>query len=383
MTAPPNVPDSVPDRVPDRVTVALGERSYDIVVGTGLLADAARHMGKLIARPPVVVVTDPNVAALHLDSLTGSLDGAGIAHHEIVLAAGEQTKDFATLQGLIEGILETRPERGSCVVALGGGVIGDIAGVAASLVLRGIDFIQIPTTLLAQVDSSVGGKTAINTGHGKNLVGSFHQPRLVLADTGVLDTLDRRELLAGYAEVVKYGLLGDAAFFGWLEDNAAAVLDGDAEARRHVVVTCCAAKAEIVADDERETGRRALLNLGHTFGHALEAECGYGGELLHGEAVALGIVLAFDLSAARGLCPAADASRVRRHFAAVGLPTGLDALGPGRWDAAALVDHMRHDKKVRGGRINFVLARAIGEAFVADDVGADEVLRHLEGAIAA
>ena len=368
---------------PSRVSVALGERSYDILVGAGLLADAARHLAPLIARPPVVVVTDRKVAGLHLDALTGALDRAAIGHREIVLDAGEQTKDFATLELLIEGILDTRPERGSAVIALGGGVIGDIAGVAASLVLRGIDFIQIPTTLLAQVDSSVGGKTAINTRHGKNLVGSFYQPRLVLADTGVLDTLPRRELKAGYAEMVKYGLIGDAAFFDWLDDNGRAVLDGGTEARRHAVVTCCAAKAAIVAGDERETGRRALLNLGHTFGHALEAECGYGGDLLHGEAVAIGIVLAFDLSAALGLCPDADASRVRRHFAELGLPTGLDALGKRRWDAATLVDHMRHDKKVRGGAINFVLVRGIGQAFLADDVGADDVLRHLEGAIAA
>ncbi len=368
---------------PARVAVALGERSYDILVGTDLLSDAARHIGRLITQPPVVVVTDRNVAALHLDTLTGALDAAGIGHREIVLDGGEQTKDFATLERLIEGILDTRPERGSAVVALGGGVIGDITGVAASLVLRGIDFIQIPTTLLAQVDSSVGGKTAVNTRHGKNMVGSFYQPRLVLADTGVLDSLDRRELKAGYAEVVKYGLLGDAPFFDWLESNGHAVLDGDAEARRHAVVACCAAKAEIVAGDEREAGRRALLNLGHTFGHALEAECGYGAELLHGEAVAIGIVLAFDLSAALGSCPADDASRVRRHFADVGLPTGLDALGPRSWDAAALVDHMRHDKKVRAGRINFVLVRGIGKAYLTDDVGADDVKRHLEGAIAA
>ena len=368
---------------PTSVSVALGERSYDILVGPDLLADAARHLGPLIARPPVVVVTDRNVAGLHLDALTGALDGIGIDHREIVLDAGEQTKEIATLERLIEGILDTRPDRGSAVIALGGGVIGDITGVAASLVLRGIDYIQIPTTLLAQVDSSVGGKTAVNTRHGKNLVGSFHQPRLVLADTGLLDTLDRRELLAGYAEVVKYGLLGDAAFFDWLVDNGRAVLDGDAEARRHAVVTCCAAKAEIVADDERETGRRALLNLGHTFGHALEAECGYGGDLLHGEAVAIGIVLAFDLSAALGLCPAEDAGRVRRHFIDVGLPTGLDALGPRSWDAATLVGHMGHDKKARAGRINFVLVRGIGQAFLTDDVGADDVLRHLEGAIAA
>jgi len=368
---------------PTSVSVALGERSYDILVGPDLLADAARHLGPVITRPPVVVVTDRNVAGLHLDTLTSALDGSGIDHRDIVLDAGEQTKEFATLGRLIDRILDTQPERGSTIIALGGGVIGDIAGVAASLVIRGIDYIQIPTTLLAQVDSSVGGKTAVNTRHGKNLVGSFYQPRFVLADTGLLDTLDGRELRAGYAEVVKYALLGDVAFFDWLVDNGAAVLDGDAEARRHAIVTCCAAKAEIVADDEREFGRRALLNLGHTFGHALEAECGFGGDLLHGEAVAIGIVLAFDLSAALGLCPAEDAGRVRSHFNDVGLPTGLDALGKRSWDAATLVGHMGHDKKVRAGRINFVLVRGIGQAFLTDDVGTDDVLRYLKGAIAA
>ncbi len=368
---------------PASVSVALGERSYDILVGPDLLADAARYLDPIVARPPVVIVTDRTVAGLHLDTLTRALDEAGTGHSEIVLDAGEQTKDFATLERLIEDILDTHPERRSAVIALGGGVIGDITGVAASLVIRGVDYIQIPTTLLAQVDSSVGGKTAVNTRHGKNLVGSFYQPRLVLADTGLLDTLDRRELLAGYAEVVKYGLLGDRAFFDWLVDNGADVLNGEVDARRHAIVTCCTAKAEIVADDERETGRRALLNLGHTFGHALEAECGYGGDLLHGEAVAIGTVLAFDMSVALGLCPAEDASRVRRHFTDVGLPTGLDALGSRSWDAATLVGHMGHDKKVRGGRINFVLVRGIGKAFLTDDVGTDDLLRHLEGAIAA
>ena len=368
---------------PATVAVELGERSYDILVGEGLLADAGRYLSGVISRPPVVIVTDRVVAGLHLKALTDALDGAGIGHHAIVLDAGEQTKDFANLQRLVEEILDTRPERNSAVIALGGGVVGDITGVAASLVLRGLDFIQIPTTLLAQVDSSVGGKTAINTRHGKNLLGSFYQPRLVLADTGVLDTLDRRELKAGYAEVVKYGLLGDARFFDWLETNAKAVLDGDAQARRRAVVACCVAKADIVAADERETGRRALLNLGHTFGHALEAECGYGAALLHGEAVAIGTMLAFDLSVSLGLCPSQDAARVRRHFDAVGLPTGLDALGARRWDAAKLVDHMRRDKKVSGGRIKFVLVRGIGQAFVTGDVGDDDVMRHLEGAIAA
>jgi 3-dehydroquinate synthase len=368
---------------PTSVSVDLGDRSYDVVVGPGLLADAARHLAPLIVSQPVVVVSDDNVAALHLETLTRALDGAGIDHREIVLDAGEPTKDIATLERLIEGILDTRPERGSTVIALGGGVVGDITGVAASLVLRGIDFIQIPTTLLSQVDSSVGGKTGVNTRHGKNLVGSFYQPRLVLADTGVLDTLSRRELLAGYAEVVKYGLLGDRTFFDWLVDNGQRVVEGDAEARRHAVVTSCRMKADIVAGDERETGRRALLNLGHTFGHALEAECGYGDTLLHGEAVAIGTMLAFDLSVTLGLCPSEDASRVRRHFADMGLPTGFDAIGGRDWSAATLIDHMGHDKKVRAGRIKFILVRGIGQAFVADEVALEDVRRHLELAIAA
>ncbi len=262
-------------------------------------------------------------------------------------------------------------------------MIGDITGFAAAIVLRGIDYIQIPTTLLSQVDSSVGGKTAINSPHGKNLIGAFHQPRLVLADVGALSTLPRRELLAGYAEVVKYGLLGDPAFFDWCEQNGAALVAGDAAARQYAVLESCRAKAEIVAEDEREEGRRALLNLGHTFGHALEAATGFGPDLLHGEAVAIGIVMAFELSVRLGLCPAADQARVRRHFAAVGLPTGLDALGNRRPDPAALVAHMRRDKKVRDGAITFILVRGIGKAFIARDVAPGEVETLLAGAAAA
>jgi 3-dehydroquinate synthase len=268
-------------------------------------------------------------------------------------------------------------------VALGGGVVGDLVGLAASLVLRGIDYVQIPTTLLAQVDSSVGGKTAIDTPHGKNLVGAFYQPRLVLADTGVLDTLDRRQMLAGYAEVVKYGLIGDVAFFEWLEANGARLIAGDAEARRHAIVTSCRAKAAIVAADEREASMRALLNFGHTFGHALETETGFGAALLHGEAVAIGMVLAFELSAARRLCPPEDVERVRRHFAKVGLPTSLRDVVRPRWSARNLVDHMHQDKKVRDGRLTFVLTRGIGDAFIERGVDAREVRRLLEGEIAA
>ncbi len=274
---------------PRTLRVALGARSYDILVGDGLIADAAEFVAPLIRAQPAIVVTDETVAALHLGALEASLAGAGIAGRPIVLPPGEETKSFAHLEGLIDQILAARPERRSTLIALGGGVIGDITGFAAAIVLRGIDYIQVPTTLLSQVDLSVGGKTAIDSPHGKNLIGAFHQPRLVLADMGALATLPRREILAGYAEVVKYGLLGDPAFFAWCEANGAALVAGDAAARQHAVLASCRAKAEIVAEDEREEGRRALLNLGHTFGHALEAATGFGSDLLHGEAVAIGM----------------------------------------------------------------------------------------------
>jgi 3-dehydroquinate synthase len=284
-------------------------------------------------------------------------------------------------------LLDQRPDRKTTLVALGGGVVGDLTGFAAAVLLRGVDFIQVPTTLLAQVDSSVGGKTGINTRHGKNLVGAFYQPRLVVIDTDMLDTLPRRELLAGYAEVAKYGLIDEPDFFTWCEENGAALLAGDAARRSHAIEQSCRAKARIVAADERETtDLRALLNLGHTFGHALEAETGFGPDLLHGEAVGAGMVLAFDLSARLGICPAADAARVRRHLAAVGLPVRLRAIGGGNrrdWQAARLIDHMRGDKKAEAGKLTFVLARGIGKAFVSRDV--DEKLLHglLDDAIAA
>ena len=367
----------------DTISVDLGDRAYDIVVGTGLLSDAGSHIAPLVKIQPVIIVTDEHVAALHLATVRASLSAAGIATETIVLKAGESTKEFAGLEFLTSAILDLAPERASTLIALGGGVVGDITGFAASVILRGIDFIQIPTTLLSQVDSSVGGKTGINTRHGKNLVGSFYQPRLVLADTSVLDSLPRRELLAGYAEVVKYGLLGYPDFFSWLETNGAAILAGDNDARRHAVMTSCDAKAKIVAGDEREMGRRALLNLGHTFAHGLEAETGFGARLLHGEAVSIGMVMAFDLSMRLGLCPAKDAARVKRHFAAVGLPMGLDAVAGQTWSSDALINHMRLDKKVRDGRITFILARGIGDAFIANDVSLKDVEALLDNAIAA
>ena len=365
------------------VAVELGERSYEIRAGAGLLGAAGEHLAPLLRQKRTVIVTDANLAGLHLPTLQTALDATAIEHRSIVLPAGEDTKDFAHLRKLLEDLLEAGVERRTTVLALGGGVIGDLAGFAASILLRGVDLVQIPTTLLAQVDSSVGGKTGINTRHGKNLIGSFHQPRMVLTDIEVLRTLPRREFLAGYAEVVKYGLINDADFFLWLEEHAGAICQGDTAATLEAVVTSCKAKAAIVAADERESGARALLNLGHTFGHALEAVTGYGPELLHGEAVAIGMGLAFDLSVRLGLCPAGDAARVRHHFTAVGLPQDVTAIGARSWDARALISHMRHDKKVRNGKLTFVLARGVGQAFVSTDIELAAVEALLESALAA
>jgi 3-dehydroquinate synthase len=367
---------------PTRIAVALGPHGYDILVGGGLIADAGHHIRPLLRQPRLAVLTDATVAKLWLDPFTRSLDAAGIAWSAVTVESGEASKDFRHLEDVVEAMLAWGIERGSTVAALGGGVVGDLAGFAASVLLRGIDFIQVPTTLLAQVDSSVGGKTGINTRTGKNLVGAFHQPRLVLADTAVLATLPRRELLAGYAEVAKCGLIGDLGFFVWLEENAGALVAGDEAKRRHAIAASCAAKAAVVAADEREAGPRALLNLGHTFAHALEAECGYGGDLLHGEAVAIGLVLAFELSSRLGLCPAAEATRVRRHLESVGLPTTLEVLRGRPTSAERLIEHMRHDKKVTGGHIAFVLARGIGQAFLSRDVKLEPVRELLAEALA-
>lgn len=346
----------------ERLSVDLGERTYDIRIGKGLLDNAGNFLAPLLAQPRVVIVTDANVAPLYLNRLEASLAAVGIATAALVLPAGEATKSFAQLEALCEDLLSLKVERRTTLVALGGGVIGDLTGFTAGITLRGLDFIQVPTTLLAQVDSSVGGKTGINSAHGKNLVGLFHQPRLVLADVDTLATLDARELRAGYAEVVKYGLIGDAGFFAWLEAHGADVLAGNPETVGYAVRVSCAAKAAIVAADEREGGIRALLNLGHTFGHALEAETGFGDALLHGEAVGIGMVLAFALSHRLGHCAGADVERVVNHLAALGLRTDL------RWLAGAtpagLIAHMQGDKKVHDGRLTFVLARRIGEAFL-------------------
>jgi 3-dehydroquinate synthase len=362
---------------PRRIPVALAGRGYDILVGGGLIAEAGPLIRPLTRGRQAVVVTDANVARLHLDPLERSLAEAGIAHRRIVLPAGEETKSFGHFARLCEDILGGGIDRGTMLVALGGGVIGDLAGFAAATLLRGIDFVQVPTTLLAQVDSSVGGKTAIDSRHGKNLVGAFHQPRLVLADTDALATLPERELRAGYAEIVKYGAIRDAAFFAWLEAKGAALLAGDAAARDEAIATSCRAKAAIVAADEREGGERALLNFGHTFGHALEAETGFGSALLHGEAVAIGMCLAADLSARLGLCPAADAARLRRHLAASGLPVAIPAPNGRRPAAAALLAHMRKDKKARDGSITLILCRGIGKAFATGEVAEETLLAFL------
>ncbi len=364
----------------EKLRVELGDRGYDILVGRGLIARAGDHIVPLMRRKQAVVVTDEIVAKLHLEPLLESLKAAGIAYRSIVLPPGEGTKDLAHFGRLVDDVLACNIERGTMLVALGGGVVGDICGFAAATLLRGIDFVQIPTTLLAQVDSSVGGKTAINTAAGKNLLGAFYQPRLVLADSGALATLPRRELLAGYAETVKYGLIADAGFFDWLEAEADKVRDLEPAALNRAVITSCRMKAGIVAADERETGdARALLNFGHTFGHALEAETGFGDALLHGEAVALGMVLAFDFAVRLGIASGQDATRVRRHIAALGLPTELREVNLAG-NADALLAHMGKDKKVRDGRITLILPRRIGDAYVMGDATAGDLRAFLADA---
>jgi 3-dehydroquinate synthase len=357
----------------ENLRVELGERAYDILIGPNLIAKTGEHILPLMRRKQAVIVTDEIVAKPLLKPLQQSLDAAGVDHRTIVLPPGEGTKDLAHFGRLVDDILACNIERGTMLVALGGGVVGDIAGFAAATLLRGIDFVQIPTTLLAQVDSSVGGKTAINTAAGKNLLGAFYQPRLVLADTGAMATLPRRELLAGYAEIVKYGLIADAEFFDWLDAEGGKVCDLDPAALNRAVLTSCRMKAEIVAGDERETGdSRALLNFGHTFGHALEAETGFGDALLHGEAVALGMVLAFDFAVRLRIASGQDATRARRHIARMGLPTELGAIGlAGKADR--LLAHMGKDKKVRDGRITLILPRHIGEAYVMRDAKSEDL----------
>ncbi|UTH49479.1 3-dehydroquinate synthase [Loktanella salsilacus] len=362
------------------VPVALPGREYDVVIGTDLLSGAGARIAALGGRKHVAILTDDTVAGLHLPQLQASLTAAGITSEALRLPAGEATKSWAQLEACCDFLLDQKVERNDIVIALGGGVIGDLGGFAAAVLRRGVRFVQIPTTLLAQVDSSVGGKTGINTRHGKNLIGAFHQPSLVLADTDLLATLPRRDFLAGYGEVVKYGLLGDASFFDWLETNAPAMADGDIAARIHAVTRSVEMKAEIVARDETEQGDRALLNLGHTFCHALEKATGYSGRLLHGEGVAIGCAMAFELSSRLGLCSQEDPSRVRAHLKAMGQKVDIRDIDGDLPDAEALLGLMGQDKKVVAGQLRFILARGIGQAFVTSDVPADAVLSVLRDA---
>jgi 3-dehydroquinate synthase len=363
-------PNAKPSNV---VRVALGDRSYDIVIGRGVVASLGERMAALSPGAKAAIVADEIAAGLHLPAVKASLDAAGIASTTVIVPPGEGTKCFHEFERVCDAFIEARIERDDLVVAMGGGVVGDLTGFAASVIRRGVGFVQVPTTLLAQVDSSVGGKTAINSRHGKNLIGAFHQPVLVVADTALLDTLPERQLAAGYAEMVKYGLIGDASFFDWLEGNVDEVLHGHGSAREHAIATCCRIKAELVARDEHETGDRALLNLGHTFGHAFEAAAGFSKKLLHGEAVAFGCVLAFEFSRRLGLSAGNEVGRVARHFADVGLPTRIgDLIGP-LPDADRLMELIAQDKKVRRGALTFILVRGIGQAFIAHDVDAAEV----------
>jgi len=364
------------------VEVPLAGRAYDVLIGPDLLAEAGRLLATRLRRARCAIVTDENVADHHLPALEASLAAEGRLAGKIVLKPGEGTKSFRELTPLCERLLEIGLERGDVLVAFGGGVIGDLAGFAAGILRRGVRYVQVPTTLLAQVDSSVGGKTGINTPQGKNLIGVFHQPSLVIADTDVLKTLPAREMRAGYAEVAKYGLLGDAKFFTWLEKSWRAIFDHDAAALVEAIETSVKAKAAIVARDEHETGDRALLNLGHTFGHALEAWTGYSDRLLHGEGVAIGMCLAFRLSENLGLCPAGTAARVTAHLDAVGLPTRISSITGGKPDAGELVRLMGQDKKVRQGQLTFILAKDIGQAFITRDVPADKVRDFLSAEIA-
>lgn len=359
------------------VHMPLGERAYDILIGPGLIARAGAEIASRLKGRKAAVITDENVAPLYLKALVASLDEAGIASAEVVLPAGEKTKSFEHLITVCDKVLEARVERNDYVIALGGGVIGDLSGFAAGIVRRGVRFVQVPTSLLSQVDSSVGGKTGINSRHGKNLIGVFHQPDLVLADTDVLNSLSAREFRAGYAEVAKYGLIDKPDFFAWLEANWKAVFTGGS-ARIEAIAASCQAKADVVVADERENGPRALLNLGHTFGHALEAATAYdSSRLVHGEGVSIGMVLAHEFSARMNLASPDDARRVERHLKEVGLPTRISDVPGDLPPAEKLMDAIAQDKKVKGGKLTFILTRGIGQSFVADDVPASEVISFL------
>ncbi len=360
------------------IKVGLDNRSYDIVIGTGLIDNAADFIVPFLPRPKTAIITDENVAHHHLKALTGNLEAVGIDVTAIILPPGETTKSFVSLETVCDQLLDADIERNDVIIAFGGGVIGDLAGFAASILRRGISFIQIPTSLLAQVDSSVGGKTGINSQLGKNLIGAFHQPVLVLADIDVLNTLPDREFRAGYAEVVKYGLIDNPEFFSWLEQNHNTLFGGEPDARRHTVETSCRAKAVIVEEDEFEHGRRALLNLGHTFGHALEAATGYSQRLIHGEGVAIGMVMAFDLSHRLGLCPAQDLEAVEAHLKSVGLPTRASQIEGALPGAEEFFKLMSQDKKANAGVLTFILTRGIGKAFITSDVAKDDLMSFLQ-----
>lgn len=361
-----------------KVHVPLGERAYDILIGPGLIARAGAEIASRLKGRKAAVITDENVAPLYLEALVQSLESAGIAAATLVLPAGEKTKSFEHLMAVCDKVLEARIERNDYVIALGGGVIGDLSGFAAGIIRRGVRFVQVPTSLLSQVDSSVGGKTGINSRHGKNLIGVFHQPDLVLADTDVLNSLSAREFRAGYAEVAKYGLIDKPDFFAWLEANWQAVFAGGA-ARIEAIATSCQAKSDVVVADERETGQRALLNLGHTFGHALEAATAYdSARLVHGEGVSIGMVLAHEFSARMNLASPDAARRVESHLKAVGLPTRMSEIPGALPPAEVLMDAIAQDKKVKGGKLTFILTRGIGQSLVADDVPASEVLSFLK-----
>jgi 3-dehydroquinate synthase len=364
------------------VHVPLEARAYDVVIGPGLLHDVGRRIAPFLKRPRVAVLTDETVAEQHLETLRAGLQAAGIEMQALALPPGEATKSWPQFTRSVEWLLEQKVERNDVVLAFGGGVVGDLAGFAASVLRRGVRFIQIPTSLLAQVDSSVGGKTGINAPQGKNLIGAFHQPTLVLADIDVLGTLTTRDFLAGYGEVVKYGMLGDAAFFAWLEENGPLLAAGDMAKRVEAVARSVQMKADIVVRDETEQGDRALLNLGHTFCHALEAATGYSDRLLHGEGVAIGCALAFELSSRLGLCSQEDPSRVRAHLKAMGMKTDLSDIDGTLPDAETLLQLMGQDKKVVAGQLTFILARSIGDAFVTSDVPKEAVLSVLRDALA-